>query len=391
MDMQSILAIIFLFLLTFILYLKRKNLHIQKILYPIIYFAMYKTKLGINFMDKFASRFSKPLKYIGYSAIFLGFLGMIVIAFSLIQNLYRLIITPTAVAGVGLVLPFKVKGAFFVPFFYWIISIFILAVVHEASHGIIARVYNIKIKSSGFAFLGILIPVLPAAFVETDEEELKKRPKKQQLSVFAAGPFSNILLGVLCLLFFIFVLMPFVSSWYEYKGVNIIDVEQGYPAYSAGIKRGEIILQVNNMSIKTVNNLTVALQNKKPGEIIKLTTNKTTYNLRLTNNPSNESAAYMGVSLSQNQEIKDVVYSKYGRIIPAIVVWFIGLIFWLYLLNIGIGLFNLVPLGPIDGGRMLKTVAEHLFEKDKGDKVWKYISLFFLLLIIINLGFGFVR
>ena len=77
---------------------------------------------------------------------------------------------PAASSGVGLVLPFKAKGVFYVPFFYWIISIFVIAVVHEFSHGLIARANNIKVKSSGFAFLALLVPIIPAAFVEPDEK-----------------------------------------------------------------------------------------------------------------------------------------------------------------------------------------------------------------------------
>ena len=164
-DVQTIAAIIFLiFLLIFIL-AKRKQMQTQKILSPFIYFLMYKTKLGLRFMDNFSKKFRKPLTFIGYIGIFACFLGMALISYALVQNIYALFTKPEATSGVGLVLPFKAKGVFFVPFFYWIISIFIIALVHEFSHGIIARTHNLKIKSSGFAFLGILIPIIPAAFV----------------------------------------------------------------------------------------------------------------------------------------------------------------------------------------------------------------------------------
>ena len=165
---------------------------------------MYKTKLGLNAMDWGADRFRKPIKYLSYAGIAVGFLGMVFISFILIKGMVNMFIRPEVAQGVALVLPFKMKGAIGVPFFYWIISIFIIAVIHEFSHGIVARAFKIKLKSSGFAFLAVLLPIIPAAFVEPDEKQLNKSPIYQQLSVFAAGPFSNILLAIIIFLFFSF-------------------------------------------------------------------------------------------------------------------------------------------------------------------------------------------
>jgi membrane-associated protease RseP (regulator of RpoE activity) len=59
-------------------------------------------------------------------------------------------------------------------------------------------------------------------------------------------------------------------------------------------------------------------------------------------------------------------------------------------LNIGIGLFNLLPLGPIDGGRMLKaSLDKFIKDEKKAEMIWKRVSLFFLAVVIINLLFGF--
>jgi len=152
MDFQSIAAIVFI-LGMFLLFLKYKNqFNIQKIFYPLIYFAMYKTKIGLKAMDRISKTAPRFLEYLGYFGVGIGFLGMGFIAFTLLQNLWHMLTAPAAQAGVALVLPVKIKGTFFVPFFYWIISIFALATVHEFSHGIWSRVHNIKIKSSSIIF-----------------------------------------------------------------------------------------------------------------------------------------------------------------------------------------------------------------------------------------------
>lgn len=375
------------------LYANRKKIVIQKILFPFLYFAMYRTKLGLKLMDRMAKKHPKLLKYLAYAGIIIGFLGMAFISFSLIQNIYKVITATTTVAGVALVLPLKVKGSFYVPFFYWIISIFLLALVHEFSHGVIARLYNIKIKSSGLAFLNILVPVIPAAFVEPDEKELRKRPKMQQLSIFAAGPFSNIIFAFVVLAIMGLVMVPVSNAVFGYNGVLVTGFTPGnetFPAENAGITENELIIGIDNMPITTVENFTEIMQNKTPGESIIITTNVTDYNIVLAESPDNKSRGYLGILLIQNQEIRESILQKYGKILPNIFIWFVGLFYWLYALNLGIGLFNLVPLGPIDGGRMLQLLMHKLFKKKKGDKVWKAISFIFLSLIVINILFAFL-
>jgi len=56
---------------------------------------------------------------------------------------------------------------------------------------------------------------------------------------------------------------------------------------------------------------------------------------------------------------------------------------WLFLLSLGLGLANLLPLGPVDGGRMYQLACRKVFGKKKGDIVWTKTSILFLALIII--------
>src|SRR3989338_3260332 len=391
-DFQTIAAIVFVVVLTLILYLNRKKLETTFLVPYLIYFSMYKTKLGLKLMDSLSKRFRKTTIYLGYFGIFIGFLGMIAISYGLISNIFAFFTKPEAATGVGLVLPIKGNGIFYVPFFYWIISIFIIAVVHEFSHGWVARAHNIKVKSSGFAFLGIIIPIIPAAFVEPDEKALRKRPHSQQLSVFAAGPLANIITGFIFLLLAIFMLTPIITAAIEPNGVKVTDFVKGnatYPAESSGIKIGETIQQIGSTKTPYVENLSQILRSKKPGDVVTLTTDKSFYQVKLAKNPENESSAYIGAYLEQSTKIKESVQSKYGEFLPNAGLWFYGLFITLFILNLGIGLFNLVPLGPLDGGRMLQLPLQKYFGKENGKRVWVYIGLIFLAVIIINVGAGF--
>ena len=393
MNIQSISAIIFILVMTLFLFLKRKKIVLQKIFFPVIYLVMYRTKIGLKFMEDFAKKSSRQLKYIGYFAIFIGFLGMLLITYALVSNIFTLLTKPEAVPGVGIVLPFEVKGAFYVPFFYWIISIFVIALVHEFAHGILAKKYNMKIKSSGIAFLGILLPVIPAAFVEPDENELKKRPQKQQLSVFAAGPFANIALAFVVIGITALIATPLSNSMIEPKGVLVTGLIQDkmYPAEQSGIQKDEVIKSIDNIETAYLSNFSNILQDKKPGDIIIIETNRSIYNVTLGENPENKSKAYLGIYVQQNTAIKENFVKRYGKFTPFVIIWFMGLLYWLYVLNIGIGLFNLAPMGPLDGGRMLLAALQNFFEEKKAIKYWKNIGIFFLALVLINLLFAFIR
>lgn len=396
MDFQTQAAVVFVLILALVLYVQRKKLRVQKIFYPFIYILMYRTNVGISLMDRTAKRFPNFLRYAGYAGVFISFVGMGMICYSLIENLLKIMVIPQAASAVALVLPFRVKGTFFVPFFYWIISIFFLVVVHEFSHGVVSRLYGLKIKSSGLAFLGILLPVVPAAFVEPDEKKLAKKPRVQQLSVFAAGSFSNIISAFIFLAVLLFAVNPLINSIIEYDGVMISglikkDNTTVFPAEKAGIKAGEVITKADNVNIVTVENLSNYLSAKKPGDMVSITTNRTEYSFELAENPENKTLSYMGIYLLQHSKVKPSFEQKIGSFVPDAIIWIAGLIMWLIILNLGIGLFNLVPIPITDGGRMMYIALLHYLDEEKAKKVWKGIALFFVILIIVNLMVGFFR
>lgn len=382
MDIQTILAIIFVVGLSIFLFIERRRIIVQKIVGPLVYFVMIRTKIGLKFMDAVASRFRTPLKYFGYVGIVVGYLGMVYIAFELVRTTIKIFTEPAAVAGVGLVLPVQIKGAFYVPFVYWILALFVIIVIHEGSHGIWARVHNIKVKSSGFAALGIILPIVPAAFVEPDEKQLPKRPRREQLSVFAAGPFSNIVTGFLFLLFLTQVLTPLSTGIYDLDGITVSSVAEGSAAEVAGISVDEYITELNSEPITDGASLSAALESLSPGDTVAVVTNTNSYEVTM----GGEDRAVLGINVEQHKTVKPDF--ALGGVGAAIYNWIIGLFYWLFLLSLGIGLINLVPVGPIDGGRMFKIATDTLFGK-YGDKVFASVSWAFLLILLINIGAGF--
>ncbi len=396
MNFESYAAVAFVIILAILVYAYRHKLTIQKVIFPLIYIAMLRTTIGISLMDRIAKRLPRILKWTGHAGVIVGFAGMILIIAVLFDNLWKLLFVPAAIPGVAVIQPFAkdIPGTFFVPFFYFIISIFVLAFVHEFSHGVIAHLYGIKVKHSGVAILSVLLPVIPAAFVEPEEKVLRRRPAWQQLSVFAAGPFSNIVCAVLVLLLVAFAVNPAVSMIIKNDGVEVSEFfgNGTYPAERAGLKADDHIVAVDDIPIETIRNFTDALSERTPGEKVVLHLNdSSSYPLTLVESPDEPEKGYMGIFVKQHTSYRQEFIDRFGKAAALIIMWIAGLFLWLYVLNIGIGLFNLLPLPIVDGGRMMEVFLKKVLPKKRAEVVWYRLGIFFFLLILVNLVLGFVR
>ncbi|MBI4147939.1 site-2 protease family protein [Candidatus Woesearchaeota archaeon] len=391
MDIQSIAGLVFLLAMISFVVVNRKRIVLQKIIFPFLYVVMYRSQWGIAWMDSLASRFPRTLRALGVVGVAIGFLGMGLITYELVSSSWMLLTTPDAPPTIKPVLPFEAKGVFFVPFLYWITAIFVIAGVHEFAHGVMARVYGLPVKSSGFAFLGILIPVVPAAFVEPDEKKLVKRGVGDQLAIFAAGPFSNLIFAGFVFLIIFLVVNPVYARMIDFTGVKVATVNAESPASRAGFEPGELITRIGEVPVTSVENFTAVLRKSHPGETLEVVTNISTRIIVLGMTEKNASKPFFGIAASQGTRHKPEFVAAYGQTLTEFLRWTFGLFYWLLLLNLGIGLFNLLPLGPIDGGRMLHLVLSRYVPAPIGTQIFSFVSFALLGLILANVAIGFVR
>jgi len=380
MNIEVISAILFVVVIAIILIKNRKKLKVEKLLFPLFYMILYRTKFGLKFMDRMA-RFKKAVKIFGYISIFFGFLGMAFMFYIIIVNTINLILKPTVTeAGIALVLPFtNIPGIGYLPFIQWLLAIFILAIVHEFSHGIMARVYNLKLKSSGFAFFSVFIPIIPAAFVEPDEKQLAKKPAKIQNAVFAAGPIANIILAGIILLVMLFVMLPIQAKITEPIGFSFDVMNEIVPAGKAGLKDGMIITSFNNETVTDAYGfVNYMFYNSSINETIVLGTENETYAI-VTEKIDNRSM--IGVTNIKNE----FRFKERFLAIKDIFLWTFSFLRILGLFNFFIGLFNLLPLGIVDGGRMLKVSLEKVMSKENARKIFVLVSSLVLVSILLGL------
>lgn len=384
-------AIIFVLILSAFCYFKRDKIKVQKLIGFLVYIIMYRTKIGIKFMDRLAKRFNEEIKLFGYIAIGLGFLGMIFVSIQTLMLFFGMVFKPQASqAGFALVLPFtNVTGVGYLSFWHFIIALFIIAVIHEFAHGVVAKAHGLKIKSTGFAIFGLVFPAIPAAFVEPDEKEMKKKSDVVQYSIFAAGPVINILLALALLMIFPFAadltnstLAPFEDRISEPAGISVQLVNETLPAALSGMPNQTIISHVNDVKIESYSDFVFELLRVRPGDNVSLVSNNETYIVETVPNPNDEKRAFVGVMPQSNERtIKEGVPQG----LASFFYWLKGLIKWLVLLNFGVGLINLLPLGPVDGGRMLAIVLDRTVKDEKkAKKIWGFIALMFLFIILFS-------
>lgn len=358
-----ILFVIFFVITIIFLRRNKKNVKREGIIY------LYKSRFGISVIDKIVNKNRKFLNFISSSVIIAGFLGMVVMTYLMIFSVYKMATIPEIIKTPPIVplLPWvPLPGLPTLYFTYWIIAIFVLAVVHEGFHGIFSRLSKIKIKSTGFGFLG----PLPLAFVEPDEKELVKKDAKSQLRIFAAGPVSNLVLAVLILLFLSFVVNPLYSNA-ENSKMSVVKVNESGPAYAAGIREGDIIKIENASTLREYLGIALTI---KPNQTINIEKDGKKISITTVKSSLNESLGSIQIGIK-------LKLSGISRIVPYIPT---KLIFWILITNLFVGLFNLLPLPIVDGGRMVYVAALSLTKsKKKAKKISKVLYSFSLFLFLL--------
>ena len=256
MNYDLLFALIFYGLLLLFFYKNRKKVKIQS---KII--AMYRTKLGLNWMDKIAKTFPRFLKVVSYISIFVGFSGMILSVYFIFKGTFDMLINGGAPALAPVLPGVRIPGlAITMGFWHWILAILFVASVHEFSHGVFARLVGLKLKSSGFALFG---PIL-AAFVEPDEKAMAKKSKKDQLAILSAGPFSNIVWGIIFLFVGILTAVPLQSAFFYSDGIVVNRLIEGMPVELSGLEAPFVIYNIDGIETPNDKSFIEATETFKP-------------------------------------------------------------------------------------------------------------------------------
>ena len=96
-------------------------------------------------------------------------------------------------------------------------------------------------------------------------------------------------------------------------------------------------------------------------------------------NPEDPGKGYIGVSKLADVEEYKPEFAAFGGGIEFIG----GLLFFLFVINFGVGLANLLPIKPLDGGRMWEVLFQKISKKHSR-RLTLGISYFTFLLLVVN-------
>ena len=320
--------------------------------------------------------------------VIVAFGAMIFITWTIVSTLPSVFETPS----VSIVIPgVDIPGSqIYVPFVYGLIALATVLVVHEFSHGIQAVGEKIPIKSIGL----LLFAIIPGAFVEPDEEKLKEAKRSSRLRVYAAGSIANVTLALIALL-----LLSLVSAgipqFFEEDGIAVDRIVPDSP--SEGIlKEGMILQEINNHKINDSQSyVDIPLQGRQgsrgcipdaPGDNVEVKTDQGTYHITLAKNPNNESVGFFGIQANKHFEL---INDSWGSL-PWILFELAELFQWISMLNLGIGLFNLLPIKPLDGGYMLEILLSYKLSERQYKPIVNALSMVLAMVIVFSIVAGFL-
>jgi membrane-associated protease RseP (regulator of RpoE activity) len=306
--------------------------------------------------------------------IFSGFTGTIV--FSLFTNtesiLYSIVryITMPSLGAVGSGISSQIPGVapvipgIDIPLFAGIISLIILLIIHEFSHGILAKAAKVKLKSIGLLVFGF-IPV--GGYVEPDEKMVEKLDSIKQTKIFSAGIAANFIAMLVFFALMVLLLAFVIPNAYQYK-VVVTGTVSGYPANGI-LESGMQVLKWNNSTISNISDLDAAGAKDRPNQTIGILTDKGLYKIKAVADPTNSSRGVIGVSLGY----LPILNTPYGKL-----VYFLYTVFGLsMLLNFLVAVVNLLPIPGFDGWRIYRTNI-------KNQKFVNFLGALIIIFLILN-------
>lgn len=349
--------------------------HGFEINFPIIMWKTDKLRGIISKISNFSPTFWKWYMNVG---IVVCYIGMVAMAWILLSSLQTVFDTPS----VSIVLPgVEIPGSpIYVPFLSGFIALATVLIVHEFSHGIQAVGEKIPIKSVGL----LLVAILPGAFVEPDEDELKKASRISRLRVYGAGTMANITLALIALLIVSGISYE-IPALFDEDGIEISRIVGDSP--SEGIlKQGMIIESIDGNKINNSQNYIDIVSSFSPGDNVTVQTDQGNYNVVLGKNPNNESVGFFGIQASKHFELKD---NSMGDL-PWALFTLAEIFQWIFTLNLGIGLFNILPIKPLDGGYMLEILLSYNLSENQYKPIINSLSAVFAIVIVFSIVAGFI-
>ena len=205
---------------------------------------------------------------------------------------------------------------------------------------------------------------------------------------------ANIMLAIILFGALVGITNPLVDSAYQKDGLLITSLaeDKTLPAHTSGLTAGMIIKSVEGKTIEDLTGFQSIYTTKKPGDQIAMVVQEKagsdkmmTLTATLAENKDKKGEPYLGVFFDQAKHA--IIDSWWVPVIE----WINQLIVWVAAMNFGVGLFNLLPLGIVDGGRMLHVALHRLLKEKHANYTWVAVSGFFFFAVVGSLVISMIK
>jgi membrane-associated protease RseP (regulator of RpoE activity) len=393
-----------------------------EIKFPLI---LIHTPYGLSFFDKVAG--SKIAKLYARFNTYLMPLITTLAVFLIVGSLMVLFSNGAAREGVRDIGPqsnLLIPGLNpYLPWTYGWIALVLTIIIHEAGHGIVARVYGVRVESTGLVLI-LGIPI--GAFVNIEREELARTRLKEKSAILTAGPMNNMIMAGLSLgLLYIVVstLVPLPQQDGIQYGVEIMTVGDGSLANSIGLEKGDVVLDIEGDRVEHIedlsrllqsnlgNNVAITWRDTNDQEITKIASiparvqpNTGILGVTITNvspDPefvlnryksafgSNPIAILLPPTMAEGSvPYSDLMAPKYSSTFGSSFPIIANFLFWLWFINFNVGIFNALPIGPLDGGQLYNSLIER--KVSAGSTRLKNASLILTLVMVMIVAISFI-
>ena len=298
-----------------------------------------------------------------------------------------------------------------IPLWYGILALVVAMVVHEFSHGILSRVADVKIKA-----LGLLLFIFPiGAFVEPDEEEMKNMARWERMRLYSAGPGSNMVIAIVFSLLFSWGMVASLEP--SNDGVLSASVIVDYGGEEAGLEPWMLITAVNDQEVNNAQDFSDIMNETYAGQTVNVSVldkgQPETYQAVLSDKGSYylkyypdyyeswmSGKGFMGIAVVNPEVVTDslshpgssggsmlqyitlpfqklqpfpdhftAIFEPTGipGILPEGLFWVLANSFyWIFWLNLMVGLTNALPAVPLDGGFIFADGVTGILDQFKG-------------------------
>lgn len=234
-----------------------------------------------------------------------------------------------------------------------------------------------------------------------------------------AGPMNNFILSLV-----VFIILGFTLAGVPTNSNQIGKVNSGSVAAQAGLKAGDRITKVNNTKISNWTDLSMNLSDK-PGQKVKVTYSRDGHSRTVALTPKTvkqgkQKVGQIGILEQQRTGIRDrllfgwqqfvqagtLIFAVLGHMFThgfslndlggpvaiyagtsqATALGFNGVLNFLALLSINLGIVNLLPIPALDGGKLLLNIVEAIIRRpipEKAEGIVTMIGFMILLVLMI--------